>query len=62
MQPPKYHKGWNRTLQTMTMKPLCPQLTNTIYDESATEELPARTAETDEDCLYLNIWVSEVKK
>ncbi|XP_061396846.1 pyrethroid hydrolase Ces2e [Musca vetustissima] len=56
--PPKPHMGWNRTLQAMSMKPICPQLSNTIYDETS-EELIARPAETSEDCLYLNIWVSE---
>ncbi|TMW46000.1 hypothetical protein DOY81_008917, partial [Sarcophaga bullata] len=57
--PPKYHMGWNRTLQTMTLKPVCPQLSNTIYDEVATEEHSARIPEIAEDCLYLNIWVPE---
>lgn len=52
--------GWNRTLQAMTLKPVCPQLSNTIYDEGATEEHSARITETAEDCLYLNIWVPEV--
>lgn len=42
------------------MKPICPQLSNTIYDETP-DELLARPAETNEDCLYLNVWVSEVR-
>ncbi|KAI8122538.1 pyrethroid hydrolase Ces2a [Lucilia cuprina] len=57
--PPKPHRGWNRTLVAMTMRPICPQLSNTIYDEAATEDILARPSETNEDCLYLNIWVSE---
>uniref|UniRef100_A0A1I8MDF5 Carboxylesterase type B domain-containing protein n=1 Tax=Musca domestica TaxID=7370 RepID=A0A1I8MDF5_MUSDO len=56
--PSKPHMGWNRTLQAMSMKPICPQLSNTIYDETS-DELLARPAEMSEDCLYLNIWVSE---
>lgn len=59
-QPSKPHMGWNRTLQAMSMKPICPQLSNTIYDETS-DELLARPAEMSEDCLYLNIWVSEVR-
>ncbi|XP_073846816.1 acetylcholinesterase isoform X2 [Musca autumnalis] len=50
--------GWNRTLQAMSMKPICPQLSNTIYDETS-DEILARPAEMSEDCLYMNIWVSE---
>ncbi|XP_065367731.1 acetylcholinesterase, partial [Calliphora vicina] len=57
--PPKVHSGWNRTLLAMSMRPICPQLSNTIYDEAATDELLARPSEINEDCLYLNIWVSE---
>lgn len=43
----------------MTMKPICPQLPDTVYDETA-EEVVAQPSETKEDCLYLNIWVPEV--
>lgn len=54
------HNGWNRTLVAMSMRPICPQLSNTIYDETPTDELLARPVEFNEDCLYLNVWVSEV--
>jgi len=40
------------------MQPLCPQLANTIYDESSDGSMP-RSVSTDEDCLYLNIWTPE---
>ncbi|XP_017471827.1 PREDICTED: carboxylesterase 1C isoform X1 [Rhagoletis zephyria] len=56
--PPLAHRGWNRTLTAMNMRPLCPQPSNTIYDEKVDGTLP-RAALMDEDCLYLNIWVSE---
>nr|XP_014090234.2 liver carboxylesterase 1 [Bactrocera oleae] len=42
----------------MSMRPLCPQPLDTIYDEVADGSLPRETI-MDEDCLYLNIWVSE---
>ncbi|XP_068146994.1 carboxylesterase 1C [Drosophila tropicalis] len=54
----KPHPGWNRTLQAMQMQSVCPQLTNTIYDENADGSL-ARPIATDEDCLFLNIWTPE---
>ncbi|XP_067633408.1 cocaine esterase isoform X2 [Eurosta solidaginis] len=56
--PPLPHKGWNRTLLAMNMRPLCPQPSNTVYHETADGSLPREIA-TNEDCLYLNIWVSE---
>jgi len=40
------------------MQPICPQLSNTIYDESSDGGIP-RSVGTDEDCLYLNIWTPE---
>ncbi|KAM7344498.1 carboxylesterase 1C isoform 2-T2 [Cochliomyia hominivorax] len=43
----------------MTMRPICPQLSNTIYDEMTTDEHSARPIEFNEDCLYLNIWAPE---
>ncbi|XP_037951686.1 pyrethroid hydrolase Ces2a [Teleopsis dalmanni] len=55
---PKPHRGWNWTLQAKSLKPICPQLTNTIYDETADSAF-ARPAQMSEDCLYLNIWVPE---
>ncbi|XP_011184528.2 cocaine esterase [Zeugodacus cucurbitae] len=58
--PPLAHKGWNRTLQAMSMRPLCPQPSDTIYDEISDGNHPRETA-MDEDCLYLNIWVSETE-
>ncbi|XP_030387616.1 acetylcholinesterase [Scaptodrosophila lebanonensis] len=54
----KPHPGWNKTLQAVSMQPICPQLSNTVYDESP-ESSPARTEATAEDCLYLNIWTPE---
>ncbi|KAH8400659.1 hypothetical protein KR009_000046 [Drosophila setifemur] len=56
--PAKPSVNWNRTLQATAMQPICPQLTNTIYDESPDGRI-TRTAKTDEDCLYLNIWTPE---
>ncbi|KAH8355319.1 hypothetical protein KR093_010778, partial [Drosophila rubida] len=56
--PAKPHNGWNRTLQATAMQPVCPQLANTIYDESADGTI-SRAAPSDEDCLYLNIWTPE---
>ncbi|XP_012160753.2 carboxylesterase 1C [Ceratitis capitata] len=56
--PPVPHKGWNRTLQARSMRPLCPQPSNSIYDEIVDGTLP-RGSIVNEDCLYLNIWVSE---
>ncbi|XP_053964470.1 carboxylesterase 1C [Anastrepha ludens] len=58
--PPLAHKGWDRTLLAMNMRPLCPQPSNTIYDEKPDGTLPIEVT-TDEDCLYLNIWVSETE-
>ncbi|XP_017835970.1 liver carboxylesterase 2 [Drosophila busckii] len=57
--PAKAHSGWNRTLQAMSMQPLCPQLSDTIYDESADGSILARAVPFNEDCLYLNIWTPE---
>ncbi|XP_002006139.4 carboxylesterase 1C [Drosophila mojavensis] len=54
----KPHNGWNWTLQATAMQPICPQLTNTIYDESADGSI-SRAASNSEDCLYLNIWTPE---
>ncbi|XP_018791813.1 PREDICTED: liver carboxylesterase 1 isoform X1 [Bactrocera latifrons] len=59
-EPPLAHRGWNRTFLAMSMRPLCPQPLDTIYDEVADESLPRETI-MDEDCLYLNIWVSETE-
>ncbi|KAH8299419.1 hypothetical protein KR044_001288, partial [Drosophila immigrans] len=56
--PAKPHNGWNRTLQATAMQPICPQLSNTIYDESADGSI-SRVAPSNEDCLYLNIWTPE---
>ncbi|XP_030557309.1 carboxylesterase 1C [Drosophila novamexicana] len=56
--PAKPHNGWNRTLQATAMQPICPQLSNTIYDESADGSI-SRAAPNNEDCLYLNIWTPE---
>lgn len=50
--------SWNRTLQATSMQPICPQLSNTIYNESPDARIP-RPVKTDEDCLYLNIWTPE---
>ncbi|KAH8394821.1 hypothetical protein KR222_006816, partial [Zaprionus bogoriensis] len=56
--PAKPHPGWNRTLQATSMQPLCPQLSNTIYDESP-DGSRSRSAPSDEDCLFVNIWTPE---
>ncbi|KAH8253391.1 hypothetical protein KR032_005262 [Drosophila birchii] len=56
--PAKPSPSWNRTLQATAMQPLCPQLSNTVYDESSDGTIP-RSVSTDEDCLYLNIWTPE---
>ncbi|SPP75302.1 cocaine esterase [Drosophila guanche] len=57
--PAKASLNWNRTLQATTMRPICPQLSNTIYDESSEGGGIPSAAQTDEDCLYLNIWTPE---
>ncbi|XP_037714515.1 cocaine esterase [Drosophila subpulchrella] len=56
--PAKPSSSFNRTLQATAMQPICPQLSNTIYDESSDGGIP-RSVGTDEDCLYLNIWTPE---
>ncbi|KAI8038913.1 cocaine esterase [Drosophila gunungcola] len=56
--PAKPSSSFNRTLQATAMQPLCPQLSNTIYDESSDGGIP-RSVSTDEDCLYLSIWTPE---
>ncbi|KAH8269399.1 hypothetical protein KR018_002080 [Drosophila ironensis] len=56
--PAKPSPNWNRTLQATAMQPICPQLSNTIYDESPDGRI-VRSPNTDEDCLYLNIWSPE---
>ncbi|XP_032590281.1 carboxylesterase 1C [Drosophila grimshawi] len=56
--PAKPHNGWNRTLQATTMQPICPQLSNTIYDETVDGSI-LRATSSKEDCLYLNIWTPE---
>ncbi|XP_034106305.1 cocaine esterase [Drosophila albomicans] len=56
--PAQPHNGWNRTLQATAMQPICPQLSNTIYDESADGSI-SRATPSNEDCLYLNIWTPE---
>ncbi|KAM8713463.1 hypothetical protein ACLKA7_013731 [Drosophila subpalustris] len=56
--PAKPHTGWNRTLQATALQPVCPQLSNTIYDEGADGSI-SRAAPSSEDCLYLNIWTPE---
>lgn len=40
------------------MQPICPQLSNTIYDESPDGSI-SPAASNSEDCLYLNIWTPE---
>lgn len=60
MQAPKQHHGWgNRTLTARDYKPICPQLTTYMFDESHNGYAP-HTIKTDEDCLFLNIWTPQV--
>lgn len=48
-QPPEKHPGWNRTLFAGHFRPDCPQLQTQPESEI-----------TNEDCLYLNVFVPEV--
>uniref|UniRef100_A0A182P1A2 Carboxylesterase type B domain-containing protein n=1 Tax=Anopheles epiroticus TaxID=199890 RepID=A0A182P1A2_9DIPT len=56
--PPVPSPGWNRTLYARDFKPICPQIENSSYEDSANEN-QFRSRETSEDCLYLNVWVPE---
>lgn len=59
-QAPKKHLGWaNRTLTARDYKPICPQLTNYMFDETHNGYTP-HAIKTDEDCLFLNVWTPQV--
>lgn len=52
--------GWgNRTLTARDYKPICPQLTNYMFDETHNGYAP-HAIKTDEDCLFLNVWTPQV--
>lgn len=55
------HPGWgNRTLMAREYKPICPQLQNYAFDELH-NGYAAQTIKTNEDCLFLNVWTSQVR-
>lgn len=59
-QVPKKHLGWaNRTLTARDYKPICPQLTDYMFDEMHNGYAP-HAIKTDEDCLFLNVWTPQV--
>lgn len=59
-QAPKKHLSWgNRTLTARDYKPICPQLTNYMFDETHNGYAP-HAIKTDEDCLFLNVWTPQV--
>jgi carboxylesterase type B len=49
--------SWNRTLIAREFKPICPQMEENVYEETADGYTGRRLV--DEDCLYLNIWSPE---
>lgn len=58
---PRQHLGWgNRTLTARDFKPICPQLTNYMFDETHNGYAP-HAIKTDEDCLFLNVWAPQVR-
>lgn len=54
---PEKHLGWgDRLFIARDFKPICPQIKKNVFDVP----YPERVVETDEDCLFLNIWTPQV--
>lgn len=61
LQPPKPHSGWNLTYNARSYMPICPQITHNIYEEVINQdENSIHRENTNENCLYLNIWTPQV--
>ncbi|GAB0093585.1 liver carboxylesterase [Sergentomyia squamirostris] len=55
--PPEAHQGWNGTLLARDFQPLCPQLDNSPLEENI--DYNPLASQTNEDCLFLNVWTPE---